>query len=177
MIQMGLALLQSLRVSPGGVNMGIVTFSDDAVRCNEMTGDSEQLQDTLWTLNHIGGESCVGCGLREAARMLRQRSAARLAMQPQAVVITVTDGGNNWPRSNYKEYFDESLRMLRESAPGVLSALVDTGRETLERPQEKREAERVVRLLPTSDSLRFPAHNKSSLDRALGNLISVIYPN
>eukprot|EP00727_Mastigamoeba_balamuthi_P011684 m51a1_g7138 hypothetical protein (651) ;mRNA; r:281040-285946 len=50
----------------------------------------------------------------------------RLAMQPQAVVITVTDGGNNWPESSYKEKFDESLRMLRESTPGVLSALVDT---------------------------------------------------
>eukprot|EP00727_Mastigamoeba_balamuthi_P011673 m51a1_g7128 hypothetical protein (1438) ;mRNA; f:185953-223544 len=156
---MGSVLLQSLRVSPRGVNMGIVTFSDEADLSNGMTGDSDEISDLLQTL--------------QAARVLRKRSAARLAMQPQAVVITVTDGGNNMPQ-RYREYFDESLWMLRDSAPGVLSVLVDTGRETLFNLAEKREAERVVRLLPTSDSLRFPVYNISSLDRALSNLIVAV---
>jgi hypothetical protein len=78
--------------------MGIVRFATNAYVAINLTSSTQSLINTINSFYHIGGDTCIGCGLEIANQGLAQNG--RIGVPN--VMILLTDGINNIQQSSYQ---------------------------------------------------------------------------
>ena len=87
-------------ISEDTVNIGIVLFAESDRVVSELSYNKQELLSLINNMGQYKGGTCIACGLNRAMTMLNSRSAYRKSLNPEKIIITLTDGEANKPILN-----------------------------------------------------------------------------
>lgn len=97
-------------LSADTVNVGIVLFAESSRIVSELSYNKNNLITLIDNMAQYKGGTCISCGLDTAISMLNSKSNYRKSLNPENIIITLTDGEANKPVKNNhnKRYYDQN---------------------------------------------------------------------
>ena len=87
-------------ISEDTVNIGIVLFAESDRVISELSYNKQELLTLINNMGQYKGGTCIACGLNRAITMLNSRDVYRKSLNPEKIIITLTDGEANKPVKN-----------------------------------------------------------------------------
>lgn len=88
-------MASALEIGADATMVGIVSYGSKAVKVTDITGDKSKLTTAIEGATYCAGTTCTGCGIEMAMDMLASTSDARNTMDPEKIIMLITDGDNN----------------------------------------------------------------------------------
>ena len=92
-------------ISEDTVNIGIVLFAESERVISELSYNKQELLTLINNMGQYKGGTCIACGLNRAMDLLNNRNNYRKTLNPEKIIITLTDGEANKPIKNNKNKY------------------------------------------------------------------------
>lgn len=96
-------------LSQDTVNIGIVLFAESSRVISSLSYNKNNLITSINNMGQYKGGTCISCGLDTAYNLLQSKSDYRKSLNPENIIITLTDGMSNKPvkDNRNKRYYDQ----------------------------------------------------------------------
>ena len=88
-------ITNSLEISTDATMIGVVTYDKKTEKVIDLSGDKDKIIGAINTAKYLGGCTCTGCGMDLGMKLMNSTSAARNALNPEKIMMVITDGENN----------------------------------------------------------------------------------
>ena len=99
------SIVESFDVGTDASMIGIVTFSNGATKVSGLSANKQAIIDAMRGAQLTRYITCTGCGIDMAMDILKSTTTARNSLDPEKVLIVMTDGASNYYYGNPCAYY------------------------------------------------------------------------
>ena len=85
----------SFDIGTDATMIGVVSYDYSASKIIDLSGDKNAIINAVTGAKYVGGTTCTGCGMDLGMKLMNSTSDARNTLDPEKVMMVVTDGENN----------------------------------------------------------------------------------
>ena len=85
----------SFDIGTDATMIGVIAYGKSARTIIGLSGNKNSIVSAVTGAKYYGGTTCTGCGMDLAMKFFNSTSAARNALNPEKMMMVVTDGENN----------------------------------------------------------------------------------